>query len=894
MQIITSSIGRLGLAAAALTALAAFAAAAPPARAAAGVAPVTGDARVDALLARMTLQEKIALIHGTREPAATDQGQAGYWAGVPRLGIPPLRFSDGPPGLLTRVPSTGMTATMGLAATFSRRDAYDNGVVIGRDARALGVQVVLEPFINMDRDQSFGRAYNTFGEDPFLTGEIAAAQIRGTQSQDVMSQAKHYVAYDGGNDVVVGQQALHEIYAAPFAAAIAAGVSSIMCSYNKVNGAYACGNPDTLTTMLRGQMGFDGFVTSDWGATHDALFINAGLNLEMPGPLPGNQLPSYFDGGVLAAVHRGQVSEATLTRAVGRILLQMDRFGYLAHAPSLAVSPEPIDADEAIVQRTAEDAAVLLKNAGAALPLTAADLRSLALIGPGAGQTIAIGIAGEKALGHVQRQVGPYQELQRLLAGGGAHIRYAVADDMTGVPVPAAQLSHAAGAGDSAPGAGAARPGLLRDPGTADAGIDAQLNFTRANGKALPAGSDHQWRGTLTVPATGRYAIDLQLLGATGAISIDGRQVGVTGTLFLHGTRLQPGQDNVLPTTDGLDNVRTLIDLGAGSHALAIRVLADGSHDPVQVRLAWTTPQQRHDNYAAAVAAARAARVAVVFAWSQGTPQFALPDDQDRLIRDVAAVNPNTIVVLNVSQPVALPWLDHVRAVLQMWYPGDAGGSATAQLLLGRASPAGRLPFTWPARLQDTVAHDPRHPERASAGQSGEHARTVYGEGIFIGYRWFDQQHIAPLFPFGFGLSYSRFDYSNLRVGSAADGGLDVTFDLRNAGTSAADEVPQIYLGAPQMQPPGAQFAPRALAGFERVHLLPGERRSVHLHVPLRQLQYWSASARSWQLPAAARRLYVGASSRDLRLSALTPVTPNHAARNETPRYNPRFPNSRA
>ncbi|MGH8256944.1 MAG: glycoside hydrolase family 3 protein, partial [Steroidobacteraceae bacterium] len=291
MQIITSSIGRLGLAAAALTALAAFAAAAPPARAAAGVAPVTGDARVDALLARMTLQEKIALIHGTREPAATDQGQAGYWAGVPRLGIPPLRFSDGPPGLLTRVPSTGMTATMGLAATFSRRDAYDNGVVIGRDARALGVQVVLEPFINMDRDQSFGRAYNTFGEDPFLTGEIAAAQIRGTQSQDVMSQAKHYVAYDGGNDVVVGQQALHEIYAAPFAAAIAAGVSSIMCSYNKVNGAYACGNPDTLTTMLRGQMGFDGFVTSDWGATHDALFINAGLNLEMPGPLPGNQLP---------------------------------------------------------------------------------------------------------------------------------------------------------------------------------------------------------------------------------------------------------------------------------------------------------------------------------------------------------------------------------------------------------------------------------------------------------------------------------------------------------------------------------------------------------------------------------------------------------------------------
>lgn len=850
--VLTAAIAILTAAALAAAALA------PPAHAAqpVAVAPITGDARVDRLLARMTLPEKLALIHGTREPPATDQGQAGYWAGLPRLGIAPLRFSDGPPGLLTRVPSTGMTATMGLAATFSRLDAYDNGVVIGRDARALGVQVVLEPFINVDRDQSFGRAYNTFGEDPFLSGEIAAAQIRGTQSQDVMSQAKHYVAYDGGNDVVVDQQALHEIYAAPFAAAIGAGVSSIMCSYNKVNDAYACGNPDTLKTMLRGQMGFEGFVTSDWGATHDALFINDGLDIEMPGPLPGNALPTYFEPDMPAAVRRGQVSETTITRAVGRILLQMDRFGYLTHAPSLAVTPEPIDADEAVVGRTAEDAAVLLKNAGAALPLTAQDLQSLALIGPGAGQTIAIGISGEKALGHVQRQVGAYQELQRALAGQGAHIRYAVADDMTGVPVPAAQLSHAG------------QRGLLRDPRTTHAAIDAQLNFTRSSGNAFPAGSDHQWSGTLKVPVAGRYAIDLQLLGATATISIDGRQIGATGVLFLHGTRLQPGQDNVLPTTDGLDNVRTLIDLTAGSHALSVQVRADSSNDPVQVRLAWTTPQQQQSNRVAAVAAAKAARVAVVFAWSQGQSVFALPGDQDRLIQDIAAVNPNTIVVLNVSQPVAMPWLDRVRAVLQMWYPGDAGGRATADLLLGRASPAGRLPFTWPARLEDTVAHDPHHPERASVGLRAD-TRTIYGEGIFIGYRWFDRQHIAPLFPFGFGLSYTRFDYSNLRVGKAADGGLDVRFDLRNAGTVAADEVPQLYLGAPRIPPPGAQFALRALGGFDRVHLAPGQRSTVRIHVLLRQLQYWSSSTHSWQLPAPPRPIYVGASSRDLRLTGI-------------------------
>ncbi|HEX4024631.1 MAG TPA: glycoside hydrolase family 3 C-terminal domain-containing protein [Steroidobacteraceae bacterium] len=821
------------------------------------VAAGTGDARVDGLLRRMTLTEKTSLIHGAREPAASDQGQAGYWPGLARLGIPPLRLADGPPGVLTRVPSTGMTATMGLAATFSRADAYANGLVIGRDARALGVQVVLEPFINMDRDQSFVRAYNTFGEDPFLTGAIAAAQIRGTQSQHVMSQAKHYVAYDGGNDVVVDPQALHEIYAAPFVAAIRAGVSSIMCSYNQVNGRYACGNPDTLETMLRRQMGFEGFVTSDWGATHDSLFINAGLNLEMPGAMPGMPIPSYFDTGVLAALRRGQVDEATITRAVGRILLQMDRFGYLTHAPSLAVTREPVDADEEVVRRTAADAAVLLKNAGGALPLSAPDLQSLALIGPGAGQTIAVGISGEKALGHVPRQIGTYQVLQQMLGPQGAHLHYAVADDMTGVPVPAAWLSHAARP---------AQPGLLRDGGA----IDAQLNFTRANGNALPAGSDHQWSGTLTVPAAGRYTIDLQLLGATGALRLDGKQVASTGFLFLHGTRLQPGQDNVLPTTDGLDNVHALVDLTAGPHLLAVQVRGDTSGEPLQVRLAWTTPQQRQASFAAAVDAARAARAAVVFAWSQGQPVFALPGDQDRLIEAVAAVNPNTIVVLNVSQPVAMPWLDRVRAVLQMWYPGDAGGQATADLLLGHVSPAGRLPFTWPARLEDTVGHDPRHPERGSADPRGGHARTSYSEGIFIGYRWFDAQRIAPLFPFGFGLSYTRFDYSDLRVGKAQDGGLDVRFDLHNGGTAAADEVPQLYLGAPRIAPPGAQFALRALAGFERVHLAPGQRTTVRIHVPLRQLQYWSDSAHAWQLPASPRPLYVGASSRDLRLTGST------------------------
>src|SRR5271155_2730310 len=245
------------------------------------------EARIDRLLQQMTIEEKMNLIRGGSEDPSAYQGQAGYLPGVPRLHIPSLRFADGPPGLLTRVPAQAETATMGVAATFSAKDAEANGVVIGREARSLGIDVVLQPFINIDRDITFGRGYNTFGEDPVLTGAMGAAEIRGAQSQGVMAQAKHYVAYDTDSySVFVDQQTLHEVYAAPFAEAVRAGVSSIMCSYNRINGPFACGNADTLKTILKGEFGFKGFVTSDWGAVHSVTFINQGLDMEMPGSLP--------------------------------------------------------------------------------------------------------------------------------------------------------------------------------------------------------------------------------------------------------------------------------------------------------------------------------------------------------------------------------------------------------------------------------------------------------------------------------------------------------------------------------------------------------------------------------------------------------------------------------
>jgi beta-glucosidase len=919
---------------------------------------VTGNARVDRLLAQMTLEEKVNLIHGGPEAQPSGIGGAGTWPGLPRLGIPSLRLVDGPPGISNNVWSTGMTSTMGLAATWSRDDARKNGIVIGRDAKALGQDVVLEPFVNIVRDFTFGRAQNTFGEDPFLSGQIAAAQIQGTQGEGIMSQIKHYVGYDGANDVVVDAQTLREIYIAPFADTAVAGVSSMMCSYNKINGIYSCGNGE-VNRIFREEGGFKGFNTSDWGGTHGTLYVNEGLDLEMPGgtffaAVPGQGgrgaagapgapgaagaagvaagrgvqgapagqagaaaappggmaavnpggMQGGFPGmaagmpeerstsaragggggggrggrgsdpapiGMLEAVRSGQVKEATITLAVGRILVQMDRFGLLDGKQKHTITEENHAFNNPILQKTAEDSATLLKNQGNVLPLTTADLESTAFIGPTGRALVSVGQTGERAQGLPDHQVGPVLALERI---AGRKVTYAVANDFDGTPIPASVLSK-----------------LTRtNTASKETQADTEVNFTLANKKALPAGTSYQWAGTLTIPSDGTYTIALQTRGTTGIVELDGTRIlgggggrggggggGGRGDTAAQAPQLPPavaalrGQHpisgNIVPTEDKLNNARAKIEIKAGAHQLAVTSTGEQFGNPVQVRLAWVTPEQEKANYAAAIAAAKKARKAVVFTWGRDRPDvFQLTPEQTRLIQDVAAVNPNTIVVLSTSLPVAMPWLDKVKGVLQMWWPGDQGGPATANILLGKANPAGRLPITWPERLEQMVAQDPTgHPERTNAGVEG---KTTYSEGIFVGYRWFDQQNLKPLFPFGYGLSYTNFQYSGIKVVPAKDGGLDVSFTVKNTGKIAGDEVTQVYLGAPKNPPAGAQFAVRALAQFDRVTLTPGQSRNLTLHVEPRRLQYWSIAAGKWQTAAGPRTAYVGASSRDIRLQA--------------------------
>jgi beta-glucosidase len=823
---------------------------------AAGPAAVTGDGRVDRLLARMTLDEQLNMIEGQAEAVlspSTNQYQAGYVPGIPRLGIPSLRLTDGPPGVITRQDSTGMTGTMGVAATFSDQDARANGTVIGRDAKALGQDVVLEPFVNLDRDTTFARGFNTFGEDPLLTGRTGAAEITGIQGQGTMAEVKHYLAYDGANNVDVDQQTLHEVYLQPFEDAVKAGVSTVMCSYNVINSAQSCDNPNTLTRILRDELGFKGFVTSDWGANHGTDYINAGLDMEMPGNSEG--IPNYFSAAAMKkAIAAGQVKESRITQAVGRILYEYDRFGLLDGAGKHTVTPEPRAADEAVVRKTGTDAATLLKNDSSTLPLSPSAVGSLAMIGPGAGQTIATEGGGEKSGGIVSEQTGTYQVLKSQLGqAGSSGIRYAVGDDMTGTTVPAAALDITRGSGQH----------------------DATLDFT--GGHALPAGQPASWDGSLTVPRTGDYWLNIQALGATAGLTVDGKTLTTVGSGFTpaprYGVVHATDGNGPLATTDGLANGRTQVHLAAGAHQLAVKATPDASGRPVQVRLDWVTPEQQQANHDAAVDAAKHARTAVVFAWApeDGDLTKPLPEGQDQLIQDIAAVNPNTVVVLNTGQPVAMPWLGKVKSVLEMYYPGDQGGRATADLLLGRANPGGHLPFTWPASIGQELAHQSSHPERSSAGVGGnpncstfppntglDCPLTTYSEGVDIGYRFYRATGESPLLPFGSGLSYTSFRYSGLTVGrTPGGGGLDVTFKVTNTGSRAGDAVPQVYLGAPQQPPAGARFAPRSLAGYSRVTLAPGQTRTVTVRVPKRQLQYWSTADGRWATATGPRSVTV-------------------------------------
>jgi beta-glucosidase len=802
---------------------------------------VQGDAKIAALLSEMTLAEKIALLHGDKDPE--NLGQAGYAPGVARLGIPPMRLTDGPAGVRTGKPATALPAPVALASTFSPALAKEYGQTIGRDGAAMRQDVILAPMVNIVRVPQGGRNFETLGEDPYLASQLVAAEIAGIQGEGLIATVKHFAMNNQENarqsvSADVDEQTMHEIELPGFESAVRAGVGSVMAAYNKVNGTWSSENADLETRILRDQWGFKGFVMSDWGATHSTVgAITAGMEMEMPGG-------TYFTQ-LTAAVGAGQVKMAVIDEAVRRVLVQMDRMGWLSSS-RIPRSAGSIARTSPAAREIAIAGAVLLKNDNHLLPLSLEDLRGAAVIGPTA-KSLLVGGGGSARVPpmHVGSVV---DELKRRRAT--ASLTYAIGYDVEGDLVPVEALKLTGGP------AGAAA-----------------IDFTGA--RALPAGSTTTWTGTMTAPATGDYEIHLQTGGGRGTIQFDPppappadpAAAGAAGAAAAGRGAGRGGRGGggggapLLPTALGLSNPTTTQHFDAGVPRNVTITGTAAATTPLEIRLAWVQPGQRDRKIKEAVEAARAAKVAIVFAYDEGSEgrdraSLDLPGGQNELIAAVAAANPRTVVVLNNGAPILMPWVDRVPAILQMWYPGQEGADATAAILVGDDAPGGRLPVTFPSQLADVPTNTPeRYP--------GVDGHGAYSEGIFVGYRWYDDKNIAPLFPFGHGLSYTTFTYSNVAIKPAGDG-YDVTFTVANTGAKAGTDVPQLYIGPTTPAP--APMALKKLAAFTRVTLAPGTSRTVTLHIGARELSYWSIDKHAWVLAAGRRTVMIGASSRDIRL----------------------------
>jgi beta-glucosidase len=990
------AVGAVGAAPAAPALARAAARSAMSATATAAHAPASGwgtgtltEPELRALVSQMTLSEEVGMVHGEGDPPSSDAanascaasavgcvGEAGWIPGVARLGIPPLRMTDGPAGIRLRHVETAMPAPVGLAATFDRGTADRYGATVGQAGRATDQDVWLGPMINEVNYPTGGRNFETLGEDPYLASQLVAQEVTGVQSTGLVAELKHYIENDFENgrtstSVAIDDQTLHETELQAFAAGIAAGAGSVMCSYNRINDIYGCGNSDTLGKILRQQLAFTGFVQSDWGAVHKTTDLINGTDIEQPGNAAGT---SNFGAALMAAVTNGTPAvdatadfpaypaisasqwKSALDTALFYILATMNKAGLLegtqygSHftgTPAPYVPPRPDLAslqpsEFAAARAIAEESATLLKNDGGALPLSGGDLYSkggVVVMGPTAIAPY-IGGGGSAHVTPYDPAQGPFDTLAAA-AGNRANLTYVPGYDLDGQVVPSSAVSAPDPAENypnwtltPADAAFAGKPGLLRQQTTTDpvasgaqpvlyTGSDAapdQLDTTvdYTGAKTLPAGTAWRWSGLLTAPGNpGGTGWQLKVFvknQASAQLFIDGLAVGGTGNARDINVAAYPAAPSTSyatlsesarshdPANETLQQGTYALTLNAGQQIHLDLRLVTGTA-PAQIQLRWVPPDDHAQSIAQAVTAAKAAHKVVVFAYDDGTEGrdrggsdqaagLLLPGYQNDLIQAVAAANPNTVVVLNSGDPVLMPWASSVNSILEMWYPGQEGGQATADVLLGKTNPGGKLPVTFPADGTHFPTYDPNCTDTSVTGNCPLYPgvagpspflagattsyRTITGmavNGIFEGYRWYDEHNVAPLYPFGYGLSYTKFAYSKLRVWAASDGGLDVSFRVTNIGGRFGSDVPQVYVGPSSQLPSGIQQAVRRLAQFQRVDLAPDQSVNLTLHVAKHDLSSWSSSQQQWVVGAGARTVYVGPSSRDLPLHA-TAVVP--------------------
>jgi beta-glucosidase len=796
------------------------------------------EQQIDVMLKKLTLERKLDLIGGE---------DALYIRALPEIGMPRLKMSDGPVGIRTYGPTNAYAGGIALAASWDTGLAYDLGVALAHDARARGVNFLLGPATNIYRAPWNGRNFEYFGEDPFLTSRITVNYIEGVQSQGVIATVKHFIANDAEYDrmqenALIDERTLREIYLPPFEAAVKeAHVGAVMDSYNLVNGEHATQSHALNIDILKKDWGFTGILMSDWNATHDSIppAVN-GLDLEMPSGKFMNR------NTLMPALKNGTFTKAILDDKVRRILREALAFHFFDRPQLDASLPIYNQQAHGVALRGALESMVLLKNEGALLPLNAAQLKTVAVIGPNTFPAVTGGGGSSNAVAF---------EPVSFLTGISDRLRLqTVVHWNRGVKDPFGQFSDLFTATNWSTDAAGKTPGLKREIYFRSSGkveststvLHVERGRESVSSLSSPAKRSVRFTGYFTPPTSGTYTVLAHGEGRDAyTVRIDGRLVlEVVSHLGqpVHSARMQltAGKPvaidfDYVPATDGLRASLALVP--------SADLLEDGAID-----------------------VAKAADVVVLSVGfdleseSEGFDRtYELPFGQQELIEAVTKANPKTIVVLTAGGSVeTAPWIDHVPVLLQTWYSGQEGGTALAEILTGDADPSGKLPISWERRIKDIPTYSNYHEA------PGSHDVT-YREGIFIGYRYYDRTSVKPLFPFGFGLSYTTFRFSHLQVKRTGASEVSVDFDVTNTGPRAGAEVAQVYVGAPSGSVPRPV---RELKQFARVPLAPGATQHIERSLPQRAFEYWDVATHAWKLSPGTFTILVGNSSENLPLSA--------------------------
>jgi len=814
------------------------------------------EEHIDALVNQMTVLEKVSLLSG-RDLWRT--------APIPRLGIPSIVMTDGPHGVRSdgaaerfKGPATSFPTGVSMASTWDPELIEQVGMVLAEETHGMGCDILLGPCVNIARVPLAGRNFEAYSEDPFLAGRIGVAWIKGLQSKGVGASLKHYACNNQEteryrNSSMVDERTLREIYLPAFEAAVKETQPwTVMHAYNRINGVYAAEHEYLLTRILREEWGFKGAVISDWTATHSTVpSVKAGLDVEMPGPAV------WFGRLLEHAVRTWQVDESVIDAAARRVLRLVFQSGNMDNPPSTPTGSVNTPEHQALARQVAEQSIVLLKNDKALLPLDHTKIKSIAVIGPNAAEC-RIGGGGSSYLEPPYR-VSPLEALNQKL-GKSVKVEYEVGclNFVQPVEVGAEFFVPAGGKGHGLSAEYFGEVGFSGKP-VAEETVDGLTFFWFERGPVKGLASRQyaaRFSGSLVVPSSGEY---LLVLAHTESckLYLDGK------LLFdddFGGRSLNEIWDDQEKLTR-----RAKVTLEAGK-LYSIRVeyvkSSDANHAAIQFQY---MPPVVPDSIERAAKLAARCDVAVVFAGmptgfeSEGhdRPDMHLPGRQTELILAVVKANPRSVVVLNAGSPVSMPWLDEVPALLEAYYPGQEGGNAVANVLFGDVNPSGKLTVTFPKRLEDSPAfiNFPGTKE------------VFYGEGIFVGYRYFDKKDLEPLFPFGFGLSYTAFEYSGIEVSKWVKAGepVKLSVKVKNTGARPGKEVVQVYVSDKESS---LVRPPKELKGFKKVALEPGETGLVEFELDQRALSYYDPYRQQWVSEPGEFEALVGSSSRDIRQKA--------------------------